>query len=403
MSEALNIAPFSEVVEEVRRGRMVIMTDDAQRENEGDLMVATECVTAEQVAFMMQAARGLICVSVSVELATRLNLPLQVVDNNSSFQTPFAVSIDWREALASAGSAAGRAAGMRHLVDTSAQAEDFLVPGHIFPLIANPAGVLGRQGQTEGSYDLARIAGFTPSGVICEILNADGSIARGHDLNRFAETHGLKITTVEQVAQYRIRDEVLVREVAHALMQTDYGEFIAKVFKDDVDGKEHLAMLYGYPECLSRGYPLVRIHSECLTGDVFGSQRCDCRGQLDLALAQIVAEKGGMVLYLRQEGRGIGLSNKLRAYALQDAGDDTVEANVKLGFAPDLRNFAVAAKILSELGVHRVRLLTNNPNKMSDLERFGIGVVERVPIKVTANEFNYNYLETKREKMGHFL
>jgi 3,4-dihydroxy 2-butanone 4-phosphate synthase / GTP cyclohydrolase II len=289
-------------------------------------------------------------------------------------------------------------------LEPNVKAEDFVTPGHVFPLIANAAGVLGRQGQTEGSYDLARISGFEASAVICEILSPDGTMARGEELNRFARQHNLRVTTVEQVIRHRVQDEVLLREVARAKLNTDYGEFTAVVFEDDVDGKEHLALMCGAVGAERAGRaPLVRIHSECLTGDVFGSQRCDCRAQLDLALKQVVAEGGGAVLYLRQEGRGIGLANKLRAYALQDLGHDTVEANLRLGFPADVRDFAVAAKMLTALGVSKIKLLTNNPRKIEGLSGLGIEITERVPVVVEPTEHSRRYLSTKRDKLGHFL
>lgn len=401
---SIHIDLFSDVVADFRAGKPVIMVDDAERENEGDIVLATEAVTADLVNFMLREARGLVCVSVSVELAERLNLPLQVLNNNSPFNTPFTISIDHASVARSGVTAASRALTMQKLLDPAAQPEDFVSPGHVFPLIANPAGVIGRQGQTEGSYDLARIAGFQASGIVCEILNPDGTMARGAELDAFARRFNLKTTSVEEIIKYRVREEILIRAVAEEDAHTDFGPCRTFVFQDDVAGKEHLVLRFG-PESRLRepGGALVRIHSECLTGDVFGSRRCDCGAQLHESMRQIVENGSGLILYLRQEGRGIGLTNKLRAYALQDQGHDTVEANLKLGFAPDLRDFAVAAKLLDSFGVHSVRLLTNNPDKVSTLERFGITITERRPVVVPHDEHSASYLEAKRTKLGHWL
>jgi 3,4-dihydroxy 2-butanone 4-phosphate synthase/GTP cyclohydrolase II len=405
MSESqLEIAPFSEIVSEFHQGKMVIMVDDADRENEGDLILATEKVTSDAIAFMMREARGLICVTVSGSVAERINIPLQTLTNNSSFQTPFAVSVDAREVAGFGVTASGRARTMQRMIAQDAVPNDFMSPGHVFPLIASPAGVIGRQGQTEGSFDLARLSGLTPSGIICEILNPDGSMARGAQLNAFARRFGLKITSVAEVLKHRIAHEVLVREIARTELTTPQGRFTAVVLADDVSRKEHLALVYGdIAKAAKEGAPLVRIHSECLTGDVLGSRRCDCGPQLHRALDALVKEGAGIVLYLRQEGRGIGLANKLRAYALQDQGHDTVDANIALGFAPDLRDFAVAAKMLSTFGVNSVRLMTNNPEKVKALEVFGVRIAERVSIVVEPDEYSRSYLETKRTKLGHLI
>jgi 3,4-dihydroxy 2-butanone 4-phosphate synthase/GTP cyclohydrolase II len=400
----IHIHPFAEVLADFRAGKPVILVDDAERENEGDIAIATEAITPELVSFMLQHARGLVCVSISVELAEHLNLPLQVLNNNSPFNTPFTVSIDHRSVAQSGVTAASRALTMQKLLDPKSKAQDFTSPGHVFPLIANPAGVIGRQGQTEGSYDLARIAGFKPSGIVCEILQPDGTMARGHQLNEFAERFALKTTSVEEIIKYRIREEVLIRAVAEEDLESDFGLCKAYVFQDDVDGKEHLVLAFGKEKLLADpDGTLVRIHSECLTGDVFGSRRCDCGEQLHESLRQIVAQGSGLVLYLRQEGRGIGLTNKLRAYALQDQGHDTVEANLRLGFPADMRDFAVAAKILDHFKVDNVRLLTNNPEKLSALEQFGIHINARVPLIAVPDEYSKGYLETKRQKLGHWL
>lgn len=402
--EVIKLDPFNDVIAAFKAGKAVILVDDANRENEGDITVATEALELEHMNLMLQHARGLICVSISVELAEQLNLPLQVLNNNSPFNTPFAVSVDHKEVAYQGVTAANRCFTMRKLVDPASRAEDFVSPGHVFPLIANPAGVIGRQGQTEGSFDLARIAGFAPSGVVCEILNPDGSMARGAELNTFAIQHGLKIGSVEQIVKYRIREEVLIRSVGEAELSTDFGKCKTYVFQDDVAGKEHLVLVFGDERKLStENGALIRIHSECLTGDVFGSRRCDCGQQLHEAMRKIQQEGAGMILYLRQEGRGIGLTNKLRAYALQDLGHDTVEANLKLGFPADLRDFMVAAKILDSFGVQTVRLLTNNPEKLSALEQLGIKIRQRIPLLVHPDEYSKAYLETKRTKLGHWL
>lgn len=402
--DTIRLDSFASVVADFKAGKPIVLVDDASRENEGDITIATEALTPELMNFMLREARGLVCVSISTEIASQLNLPLQVLNNNSPFNTPFAVSVDHRTVQGSGVTAAGRTFTMQKLLDPNMRAEDFVSPGHVFPLIANPAGVIGRQGQTEGSYDLARIAGFQPSGVICEILSPDGSMARGKELNAFAKRFGLKVSSVEEIVKYRIREEVLIRVVANEELMTDFGKCRTYVFQDDAVGKEHLVLAFGPEEKLrdSRG-ALVRIHSECLTGDVFGSRRCDCGEQLHASMRRIISEGSGLVLYLRQEGRGIGLANKLRAYALQDQGHDTVEANLQLGFPADMRDFAVAGKILDHFGVSSVRLLTNNPDKLNTLTGLGISISERIPLVVEADEYSREYLATKRSKLGHWL
>lgn len=404
LAAAPRLSPLEEILSDLRAGKPVLIVDSASRENEGDIMVATEAVTPEAVAFMMEHARGLICVSVSSEVAQRLKLPLQVLNNNSPFQTPFAMSVDLKEVSPRGVTASSRAQTMRALIDPARTAEDFITPGHVFPLIANDAGVMGRPGHTEGVLDLAKLAGLTPSGILCEVLNPDGTMARGEDLNRFALTHGLKITSIEAIREYRLLHEIAVRPINTSSVDTDFGPFTATVFAEDTGGKEHVALTRGDLSTLPTSYaPLVRLHSECLTGDVFGSRRCDCGRQLDGAMRLVTEEGAGVILYLRQEGRGIGLENKIRAYSLQDQGLDTVEANVHLGFEPDERDFAVGAHILRAMGIHSIRLITNNPAKGEQLARFGITITERIPMVVEADPLSAGYLRTKREKMGHLL
>lgn len=396
---SLEFDPINEVLADFRAGKMVIIVDAVDRENEGDLAVASDLVTASQIAFMMKYARGLICASISKDIAARLDLKPQVEHNNSPFQTPFAISLDSRHA-SSGVSASGRNQTIHKMMDGESSPDDFVSPGHIFPLIANEAGVLARQGQTEGSYDLARLSGLGAGAVICEILNPDGSMARSKELSQFAKTHNLKTTSIEEIIKYRLAQEVLVRVVAKQDLSTNWGEFETIVFENEVDGKEHLALVIGDP---SKSTPLVRVHSECLTGDVFGSRRCDCGSQLDLSLKRIDDAGCGILLYLRQEGRGIGLGNKIRAYQLQDQGRDTVEANLELGFAPDERDFSVAAQMLISMGVRKVSVLTNNPEKLRSLDRAGISIVDRVPLIGPFDELCKDYLSVKREKMGHLL
>lgn len=404
ISQSISVDPIDQVIERFRKGGVVIIVDDADRENEGDLVIATEAVTAESLAFMMNEGRGLICISLSVDVAQRLNLPLQVLNNNSPFQTPFAISVDHRDVVPYGVSAKSRAKTMRRLIDPSALPEEFVSPGHVFPLIANEAGVMGRQGQTEGAYDLARLAGLAASGIVCEILNLDGTMTRGAALVEYAKRHDLPVTSVAEIRKYRSHHEIAVRQISSSVVQTDFGEFHAFIYVDDVGGKEHLALVRGDISSVPASYaPLVRLHSECLTGDVFGSRRCDCGKQLDGAMELIVDEGVGIVLYLRQEGRGIGLENKVRAYELQDQGLDTVEANVQLGFAPDERDFAVGAHMLQDLGITKIRLITNNPRKEATLSAFGISIVERVPMITAQDPLNQAYLITKRDKLGHVL
>jgi 3,4-dihydroxy 2-butanone 4-phosphate synthase/GTP cyclohydrolase II len=380
---------------------MVILVDDEDRENEGDLAIAAEKVTPEAINFMARFGRGLVCLTLTEERADQLELPLMVRENTSPFGTAFTVSIEARGKVTTGISAADRAATIRTAVDPATRPQDLLRPGHVFPLRAKRGGVLKRAGQTEGSVDLARLAGLAPAGVICEIMNEDGTMARVPDLLPFAARHGLPILTVADLIRYRLSHETIVRKVASPKLPSKWGELRVHAYRSDATGEEHLALTLGD---VASGEPvLVRVHSQCLTGDIFGSERCDCGLQLELALARIRDEGRGVLLYLLQEGRGIGLLNKLAAYELQDAGHDTVEANERLGFPADARDFGVGAQILVNLGVTKLRLLTNNPKKRAGLEGYGLEIVEQVPLEMRPNDKNLEYLRTKREKLGHIL
>ncbi len=395
------IASIEEVLEDLKQGKMIILVDDEQRENEGDLTIAAEMITSDAINFMARYGRGLICLSLSPEIVERLNLPLMVYDNRSPFKTAFTVSIEARHGVTTGISAADRAHTILTAVADNAKPEDLVQPGHVFPLRARRGGVLFRTGQTEGSVDLARLAGLKPAAVICEIMNEDGTMARLPDLEKFAEKHDLKIATVADIIAYRMRTESFVHKAAETVLPTEYGEFKAIAFVNDIDDYEHLALIKG--EIDPEKEIMVRVHSQCLTGDVLGSYRCDCGEQLKKAMEMVQKEGLGIILYLQQEGRGIGLANKLKAYALQDEGLDTVEANERLGFEADLRNYGVGAQILAALGVRKMRLITNNPKKIVGLEGYGLEVTGRVPIEIEPRPENRKYLVTKCQKLGHLM
>jgi len=385
----------------LQQGKMIIVVDDEQRENEGDLVMAAEFVTAEAINFMSQQGRGLICMPMTADHFTRLQIPMMAQTNKSHQQTPFGVSFGAAAGISTGISARDRARTIQVAADPASEAADIVMPGHVFPLRASPHGVLSRDGHTEATVDLMRLAGLQPAGVICEIMNADGSMARLPQLVEFAQQHDLIIISIVDLIAYRMQFEMLVNELSTARLPVrEFGLFTIKTFVSVVDGVEHVALIR--PCVNSSNPPLVRLHSECLTGDVFGSLRCDCGEQLQRSLA-LIAEQGGIVLYLRQEGRGIGLANKIKAYALQDEGLDTVEANHRLGFAADARDYGYAAQILKLLGVSACRLITNNPAKMLGLHRYGLQVLERVALQSTPHAENRDYLTTKREKLGHLL
>ncbi|NIS62712.1 MAG: bifunctional 3,4-dihydroxy-2-butanone-4-phosphate synthase/GTP cyclohydrolase II [Proteobacteria bacterium] len=396
------VASIKPAIEDIKKGKMVILVDDEDRENEGDLMIAAEKITPEGINFMAKYGRGLICLSLTPERVEELKLPMMVSENRSRFQTAFTISIEARRGVTTGISAADRATTVLTAIDDQTKPEDVISPGHIFPLRAREGGVLVRSGQTEGSVDLARLAGLKAAAVICEVMNEDGTMARMPDLVIFAKRHNLKIVTIADIIKYRMRNESLVRRCATVTLPTEYGgTFKAIAYGNDIDSSHHVALVKG--EIHPEDEVLVRVHSQCLTGDVFGSKRCDCGDQLHKAMAMVNEEGKGVILYMNQEGRGIGLLNKLRAYSLQEGGKDTVEANEELGFKADLRDYGIGAQILVDLGVRKIRLMTNNPRKIIGLEGYGIRVVDRIPIEMQPNTENLDYLKTKKKKLGHLL
>jgi len=389
------------VIEDIRRGRMVIVVDDADRENEGDLIMAAEHVAPEAVNFMAKFGRGLICVPTTSDRLKQLGVERMVTQNRETFKTDFQVSVDAAKGITTGISAADRARTIQVMAEPTAVAEDLIQPGHVFPLRARPGGVLQRAGHTEAAVDLVKLAGGRPIGVICEIMSDDGSMARLAELIGFAQKHKLKICTIEELIKYRRTREKLVERMEVVKLPTEFGDFDLHLYRSRVDGQHHLALVMG--EVAGKQNVLVRVHSECLTGDVFGSLRCDCGPQLQQAMRQVVEAGRGVIVYMRQEGRGIGLASKILAYKLQERGYDTVEANKKLGYPMDLREYGLGAQILVDLGLKTIRLLTNNPKKVVGLEGYGLEIVEQVPIKVKPNPHNAHYLKTKREKLGHLI
>ncbi len=395
------LATIAEAIENIRAGKFIIIIDDETRENEGDLAMAAEKVTPEAINFMAKHARGLICLPTIKQRLDELGIPLMVQDNTSKNCTAFTVSIEAKDKVTTGISAFDRAQTIKTVLDPGSKPSDLVRPGHVFPIRARDGGVLVRAGHTEAIVDLARLAGLYPAGVICEVMNEDGTMAKLPELEIMASEYDLKIITIADLITYRLRHEKLVQKVAEAKLPTKFGEFAVMAYRSTVDANEHVALVKG--DISGDGPVLVRVHSECLTGDVFGSLRCDCGDQIRLAMKSIAEEGRGVFLYMRQEGRGIGFHNKLRAYALQDQGMDTVEANIALGFPADLRDYGVGAQILADLGLHNIRLLTNNPKKVVGLESYGLKIVETMPLIVSPNPYNIHYLETKQKKLGHLL
>ncbi len=388
-------------IEDVKQGKMIVIVDDEDRENEGDLMIAAELCTPEAINFMAKYGRGLICLTLTEQRTAQLGLPMMVHENQAQFGTPFTVSIDAKQGIATGISAADRAKTIAVTMDPKSTQYDLVMPGHVFPLRARDGGVLVRAGQTEGSVDMARLAGLKPAGVICEVMNEDGTMARVPQLSKFVKKHKIKMITIKDLMEYRLNSETLVEEVAATQLPTDFGEFRVVAFRNKLIDQVHITLVKG--ELKPEEPTLVRVHSQCLTGDVFGSHRCDCGEQLAQALNMIEREGKGVLLYLYQEGRGIGILNKLKAYALQDEGHDTVEANAELGFKPDLRDYGIGAQILRALGLGKIRIMSNNPRKIIGLEAYGLEMVERVPIEVRPKKHNIKYLKTKQDKMGHLI
>ena len=396
------LCSLEEALDDLKRGKFVIVVDDEGRENEGDLVMAAETVTTDAVNFMVTHARGLLCMPMTGERLDELEIPMMITRNPAGkHQTAFTMSVDYKVGTTTGISAGDRAGTVQALIDPEAQPEEFMRPGHLFPLRYHPGGVLARAGHTEAIIDLCNMADMYPAGVVCEIMNEDGTMSRMPDLETFAEVHGLKILSIAQIIAHRQRTERLIDKVAEARLPTKYGKFTAIAYKSKVDVGEHIAMTIGQWD--AEQPVLVRIHSECLTGDVFGSVRCDCGEQIEMSLKTLAKEGAGVFLYMRQEGRGIGLHNKIKAYSLQDDGLDTVDANKSLGFEPDLRHYGVGAQILLDLGVKKLRLLTNNPRKVVGLTGFDLEIVERVPVETEATDENRAYLQTKKARMGHML